>query len=125
MTSTEFVKYILDNDASIKVLVNGRIYNGLIKEDETHLPIINFFQIDAPNLQCNAERERFQISCRDATLESAKQLGFLVHCAFNNIQGAYNGFDVQNCYYDNSQFVAEEAALYAVHVDIFVFYVRT
>lgn len=124
-TSNEAIKYVLQNFAEIKKLVNDRIYDGLIPEHMQQLPVINFFQIDAPNLECNAERERFQISCRADTAIKAKELAHQVHRAINNIQGTYSGFDIQNCYYDSSQFIIEESGIYHVPVDIFIFYVRT
>ena len=124
-TSNEAIKYVLQNYADIKKLVNDRIYDGLIPEHIQQLPVINFFQIDAPNLETQCERERFQVSCRAKTAIEAKELAHQVHRAVNNIQGSYSGFDIQNCYYDSSQFIIEESGIYHVPVDFFITYVRT
>lgn len=125
VTSNEFLLEYLLNQTAITALVGTRIYDGGIPEHQQKLPCINFYQISAPQLWCNAERERFQISCRDKTLDGVKNLAFLVRRALNNVQGYYNSFNVQMCYHDTTQFFQEEWGMYHAPVDFFIFYIRT
>lgn len=125
ITSNEFLlEYLLTQDA-LTALVGTRIYDGGIPQHQQKLPCINFYQISAPQLMCNAERERFQISCRDKTLDGVKNLAFLVRRALNNLQGYYNSFNVQMVYHDTTQFFQEEWGMYHAPVDVFIFYVRS
>ena len=124
-TPADFIKEVLEDNASITALVGTRIYHGLLPQVEQQLPYIVFYQIDAPNLEGNAERERWQVSIRAKTITALKTLAFLVRSAFNNLQGAYTGFDVQMCYYDSAQFFQEEWEMYHAPLDFFIFYIRT
>ncbi len=124
-TPADFIKEVLEDNASIAALVGTRIYHGLLPQVEQQLPYIVFYQIDAPNLEGNAERERWQVSIRAKTITALKTLAFLVRSAFNNLQGAYTGFDVQMCYYDSAQFFQEEWEMYHAPLDFFIFYIRT
>lgn len=125
MTSGQTIGYILNNAAGVTAICSTRIYQGLIPESVTTLPAISYIFISAPNLDGNAERERWQISCYASTAEAAKELAFQVRYAFNNIQATYNSFDVQMGYYDNSVMTVESPGIYNVPVDIFLFYIRT
>lgn len=124
-TSCDFIKEVLTDSADITALVGTRVYPGLLPQPEQRLSYIMFYQIDAPNIEGNAERELWRIEARSTSAILAKKLGNLIRVAIDQLCDAYTGFDVQNTFYNESTFIHEADKMYSTTLDLHVFYIRT
>lgn len=120
----QFIGYRMLNYAAVTTITSTRIYHGVVPESVLTLPTINYFLVSSPNLDVDAARDRYQISCRAKDLSTCMTLAFHVHAAFNNYQGTQSSFDVQYCYYDSSRVITEENNIFHIPVDIFFTYQR-
>ncbi len=121
-TIHQAIGYKLLHTASITYIVGTRVYHGNIPEVTITLPTINYFEVSNSNLEVNAERSRWQISCRAKDIAVCRNLAYLVHCAFNNLCETIDGFDLQASYYSGSRVIFEENSVYHYPVDFFFTY---
>lgn len=80
-------------------------------------------QLAAPN----AQRSHFQINVRTqgaGTAETCWLIAEEVIKAFFDYQGQTDGFDIQECYYDDVRQAAEPNNVYLCIIDLYVTYMR-
>jgi hypothetical protein len=125
----EAIGWILLNSTEISQHTT-RVFHGAVPQTESTLPAINYFLISRPNIaDGHGERPRYQISVRTDDPAEAMNIAHEVHSVFNKTQGAFNGFDIQNSYFDSSRLLIESGTtgdyIYHVPTDIFITYINS
>jgi len=94
--SWQAIGYKLLNTSAITAIAGStQIWHGNKPEPRTGFPAINFFQISKVLMHNGVvEQTLWQISCRASKPADAMDLAQEVQIAFQNIQGAQDGFDL-------------------------------
>jgi hypothetical protein len=130
MRDYEAIGWILLNSTEISQYTTN-VFHGAIPQTESTLPVINYFMVSRPNIaDGSGERPRYQISARSNDPGEVMNIAHEIHSVFNKTQGTFNGFDIQNTYYEDSRFITEPGDqggdyIYHIPTDIYITYVNT